>query len=53
MQLPNSTVGEFEGPIEEVQHDSSGYDCVAVFDGTCFRLELVSSTIHARYVRCM
>lgn len=51
MQLPNTTGGDFEGPLETVQQDASnGYDCVAVFDGTCFRIELVGATIRAKYV---
>lgn len=46
VQLPNCTAGDFEGPLEPSR---DGLDCVAIFDGTCFRIEVLDATIKAKY----
>lgn len=47
VQLPNCTAGDFEGPLETSR---DGLDCVAIFDGTHFRIEVFDATIKAKYV---
>lgn len=47
LQLPNCTAGNFEGPLEPSR---DGLDCVAIFDGTQFRIEVLDATIKAKCV---
>ncbi|KAK9818777.1 hypothetical protein WJX74_005598 [Apatococcus lobatus] len=49
MMLPNTATNqvdlEFQGPFEPSR---DGLDAVAIFDGTCWRLELIDATLNLR-----